>query len=88
MPPTVKPNSLKPKETIMALGTITFHNIKSIVVTPNHFESKNIHGNIKSMEFILTDDKDTQFAFTVYGDLSGKNTMPDISFAPTKTYQV
>lgn len=72
----------------MPLGTITFHNIKSIVVTPNHFDFKNAHGNIKAMEFILTDDKDNQFTFTVFGDLSGKNIMPDISFAPTKTYQV
>lgn len=70
----------------MSIGTLTFHNIKSIVVTPIHYEAKKPNSSIKSMELLITDDKNNQFTVTVYGDLSGKNTMPDISFAPTKTH--
>lgn len=72
----------------MSIGTITFHNIKTIEITPAHFEHAIPDQNIKSMDLVLTNEDGVQYTITVYGNLSGKNNMPEISFAPTKIYKL
>lgn len=68
----------------MSIGTITFHNVKTIEITPYHFEHDNPAQNLKSMELVFTDEDGVRYTISAYGNLSGKNTVPEISFAPTK----
>ena len=68
----------------MSIGSITFHNVKTIEITPIHFEHADPTQSIKSMDLVFTDENGVRYTISAYGDLGGKNTMPDISFAPTK----
>lgn len=69
----------------MSIGTITFYNIDSVIATPIHFEHANPKQNIKSIEFVITDDTGKSYTVTVYGSFDGKNNIPKFSFAPTRT---
>ena len=68
----------------MSIGTITLHNVKTIEITPIHFEHADPAQSIKSMDLVFTDENRVRYTISAYGDLGGKNTMPEISFAPTK----
>lgn len=68
----------------MSIGTITFHNVKTIEITPYHFEHTNPAQSLKSMDLVFTAENGARYTISAYGNLDGKNTMPEISFAPTK----
>lgn len=72
----------------MSIGTITFHNVKTIEITPHHFEHANPSQNIKSMDLVFTDENGVRYTISAYGNLGGKNTIPEILFAPTKTIKL
>lgn len=72
----------------MSMSNITFYNVKSIVITPTHFEAKNPANNNKSMELVMADKDGERHTIVVFGNLSGENTAPEISFAPTNVIKL
>ena len=55
----------------MSVGTITFHNVKTIEITPHHFEHTNSSQSIKSMDLVFTDEDGVRYIISAYYHPSG-----------------
>lgn len=70
----------------MSLTNVSFYNIKTVTIQPRKFPTALDGKGFQSMELTLKDNDGNEFSITVFGDSTGGNTMPEISFLPTVTY--
>lgn len=70
----------------MPMTTISFYNIETITIQPKKFPNVLDGQGLQTMEFTFKDEKGNEFSITAFGDTTGKNNMPEISFLPTVTY--
>lgn len=72
----------------MGMSDLTFYNIKTIEVTPEHFEHTDYKQNMKALELIFTAEDNSIHRIVIFGNLMGANTLPEMINKPAKVIKL